>query len=190
MNTYTRKFYNMDKENKQEVIESAESGNSLAISKSSLDASTSEIVNNAVKSNDPDEIKDLTQLFNQNMVKKNLLRVAQSNELLDLVIQEATDRFKRCPGAMSNKDVLDYMSAVQTQIDKAQKVVDGVNQQPLIQVNKQTNEVHLNINGNELSEESREKILDFMAMFKKRIDKANDDVIDVTVEEGDEHDGQ
>lgn len=114
------------------------------------------------KSQDRTQLDSLYNKFKINDTKQNVFRVNKLNELLDNVIEEASERFKKRPGEMSNKEVIDYMNAVQGQIDKAKSTADSVKDIQAIQVNT-TNNINVNVNQETLSRESRERILDFIS---------------------------
>jgi hypothetical protein len=53
------------------------------LSMKELKANTEDIVFNIIKEQNTDKIKDLTNLFNLNLTKKNTLRILKLDELLD-----------------------------------------------------------------------------------------------------------
>ena len=121
------------------------------------------LLNQIVKSDDIDEIKDLTKLFNVNQNKKNLVRIAKLNDLLDKVSDKAIERIDLYADDISDKDLLGYMQTVQTVIEKSQKSVEAIDNTPMIQINQQNN---INVEG-ELSRESKEKVLNIINMFRE-----------------------
>lgn len=132
-----------------------------------------------------DELEALYQEFNINNTKREVFRVSQMQDLLDKINEQATERFIKRPDEISNKEMIDYMNAVQNQLTRSQKVIDGVKDINAVQVNNnnQTNTVNLNINGvetSELNKESRKKITD---TIKEILNCANQPVIDVTPQE-------
>ena len=70
-----------------------------------LDSNSNALAENILKESDLDEIKRLTQLFNLNQAKKNVLRVLKLNSLLDKVSDQMLERFEKRPGEFSNSDV-------------------------------------------------------------------------------------
>ena len=100
-----------------------------------LDSNTTELASNIIKESDLDEIKRLTQLFNLNQAKKNVLRVLKLNSLLDKVSDQMLERFEKRPGEFSNSDLINYMTVTQNAIDRANKSLNLVNETPAIQVN-------------------------------------------------------
>ena len=117
--------------------------------------------------------------------------------MLDKVNQEALERINKRSGEMCNKEVIDYMNAIQNQIERAQKVVDGIKDIKAVQINNETknNTVNINIGSQDLSNldrESRDKVTDFIAEVLAVGDKKADiivetvpasDVIDLTEED-------
>lgn len=142
-----------------------------------LQNSTTEIVNKIVESSNTDEIKDLTNLFSINQAKKNMIRVVKLNDLLDKINDQAIDRFTNNPDEISNKELLDYMNAVQTNIEKAQKMINSVDTSPIIQINQQNNEISI---GEEsyvkLSKESQEKVLKIVQEILKLQDNKKQEI--------------
>lgn len=128
-----------------------------------LEDSTNKIVKEVVSDDGSKDIKDLVNMFNLNIVKKNILRVNQLNGLLDNINSEAIKRFINRSDEISNKELLDFMNSVQSQIEKSQKYVDSVNSTPAIQINQQNN---INItNETSISEEEQHKILEIIKQF-------------------------
>jgi len=121
------------------------------------------LLNQIVKSENVDEIKDLTKLFNVNQNKKNLVRIAKLNDLLDKVSDKAIERIDLYADDISDKDLLGYMQTVQNVIEKSQKSVEAIDSTPMIQINQQNN---INVEG-ELSRESKEKILNIINVFRE-----------------------
>lgn len=108
-----------------------------------------------LKEDNLEHLKNLTNLFNLNQAKKNVIRVLKLNELLDKVQDQMLERFAKRPGEFSNDDLISYMQVTQQAIDRANKSLKLVDETPAIQV------TNVNINTdkeNVLSRESREKI--------------------------------
>lgn len=158
------------------------------INEDPLNQSTKEIVSKLMVSENEEDTKALIDLFNINMSKKNALRIVKLNELLDTVNEQAANRFHTQSEEITNMEILKYMEVVQNAIDRSQKNVDLLKQQPMIQINKQTNnEVNINMGiGNGLDRESKEKVIDALGkLFQNLKDNNNnynidnDSVIDV-----------
>lgn len=138
------------------------------------------------KATDKDELDEIYNKFKINDAKKSVFRVNKLNALLDKVIEEATDRFDNRADELSNKEVLDYMSAFQIQIDKSKQNIENAKDIKIVQVNQNT--VNINNNNssnllNGLDRESKENIIDavkdILNSFNVESNK-DKDVIDIT----------
>lgn len=137
------------------------------------------------KAESKEELEALYQKFNINNTKKNALRINQLNNLLDQVNQQAVERFNRRPETVSNKEILDYMNAIQNQIERSQRTVDGIKDITAIQVNNtQNNTVNIHVKDTEipyLSKDSRDRITDLVASILQESNRVkNEDIIDIT----------
>lgn len=155
----------------------------LVNNKKSLDKSSEDLIKNIVLEQDPDKLKDLVSLFNTVQSKKNIVRVDAFSKLLDKISDQMIERFEKKPGEFSNKDLLDYLNAVRSAMDKSDIVPENINM-PVIQNNTQVN---LNIDTG-LSKESKERVADAVNSILAKL-KNNNSVIDITekVEEIDEN---
>ena len=125
-----------------------------------LEQETDEVLHEIVKAESVDELKGYTAKFNLNMAKKNAVRIAKLQNLLDSVNDQAIKRFTNQPGEFSNKEILDYMKAVQDQINSSQQALDEAGDKPMIQINNHKNEVNINVENPALqSRESRERVV-------------------------------
>lgn len=105
---------------------------------------------------DASKSKELIDLFNWNLSKKQISRVAKLDELFDDVTDQMILRFKTKPDQFSNDDLLNYMKTVQGAMDSTSKHIDEIPEAPkIIQNNTQ-----ININGVEkFDRDSRARIL-------------------------------
>lgn len=153
-----------------------------------VDDTAIELSKQIAKAENKNELDPLYDAFKINDAKKNIFRINKLNNLLDKVTDEAIARFENRPGEMSNKEVIDYMNAVQNQIDKSKSIVDETKNINLTQVN---NTVNVNINNEQptLTRESRERIVDFI---KEILDNNKEitDIIDMTADEVQEGDNK
>lgn len=127
---------------------------------------------------DPAKLQDLTNLFKQNQLKKNLIRSNKLNNLLELIDDEVITRVTTRPEEIRDQDLLNYMKTTQQSI---QDSFNTFEQMPVIQVNNVENSVNINTG---LSKESREvvinKVNEILAQLKPK------EVIDAEVNECDE----
>lgn len=124
---------------------------------------TKQITDQIVKTNNVDEIKQLTQMFNVAQVKKNALRIVKLNKLLETVEDNIIERFEKYPDEISNKDLISYLQIISNQVDKSNENINTLEQKPLIQVNIQQNENNINIKGPD--RESKETVKDAIAQL-------------------------
>lgn len=146
-----------------------------------LDDKTESLLAEIAKSEDTDKLKELLELFNIHSIKKNVFRVAELEKLLSMVDKQAIKRFEQKPNEFSNKDVLDYMTATQNAINNAMTRVKGINEEPIIQINNQTN---INVNKPQFDRESRERILETVQeiLQQAKAEKVVDVEFDETIE--------
>ena len=140
-----------------------------------LDTKSESIVRDIIDSDNTDEIKALTNMFNLNMAKKNMLRLLKLNGLLDSLSDVAIERLQNNPDEITNKELMDYLNVIQNLIDKSTKTVDTVNTAPVIQINQQNN-LLVTSDGESLnlSKESRDRVLDVVAQLRSMIETKGD----------------
>lgn len=141
-----------------------------------LDKKSEELVNKIVDEEDSDKLKDLVGLFNVNQSKKNIVRADIYSRLLDKISLQMVERLDKKSGEFSNKDLLDYLTAVRNAVDKTDISPENINM-PIIQNNTQVN---VNIDSG-FSRESKEKIIDSVRAILERA-KNNNQVIDINDE--------
>lgn len=138
-----------------------------------LDIYAKALADDIIKEQDIDKIKNLTNLFNINQHKKNIVRTTKLNELLDAITDQMVERFHKKPNEFSNADLLDYLTAVQNTIDKANKNTAQEDLQPIQQINN----TQININNEEqLSKEARDRVLNFI---KKTINSKEENTVEI-----------
>lgn len=134
------------------------------------------------------ELQPLYDQFKINSTKKEAIRVSQLNTLLDKVNEQALERVTKRPDELSNKDLIDYMNAFQNQIERSQKVIDGVDEISGVQIsNTQNNTINVKVGDDsiKLSNTSRGRITDVIAEILKESSNINipTDTIDISKEE-------
>ncbi len=132
-----------------------------------LKTNTDGIVEQLIESQDAEEIKRLTQLFNVNQMKKDAIRVIKLNDILDKLDNQVFERVEKHPEQFSNNDLLNYVNTIQQTINKSSQTISNIDQTPLIQLNQQNNIVNLN-DDTSFSRESREKILSVVQQLLKQ----------------------
>lgn len=131
------------------------------MSKENLSIISPDFEDKVLNAGDPNDLKDLTQLFNFNQAKKNLLRLQKLSILNDDVVSKIERRLLERPDDFSNKDLLDYLQVINNVLDKQSKSQDDVLDKPMITY-QQNNQVNVNI-ANDLTRESRDKITDLIS---------------------------
>lgn len=138
-----------------------------------------ELTNAIATAQTKDELEALYQKFFINNTKKNAMRITQLNDLLDQINKQAVERFTKRPYEISNKEILDYMTAVQNQIERSQKTVEGIKDINAIQINNtQNNTVNIHVGGEDtttsLSKDARDRIAGVIASILK--ENRNDNI--------------
>lgn len=137
--------------------------------------STNELVDQIIAETDTDKLNDLTELFELNTRKKNIARINKLSNLQELVDDEVILRFTSEPETFDNDQLLKYMDSMQKNISAMQQ---SLNQVPVIQINNQKNEIHVNESG--LDRESRKKVLDAVRAI---LEDAETNIVEVEGEE-------
>lgn len=152
-----------------------------------LDTQTQQIAQEILNEDDIDKVKDLTNLFNLNAQKRNVMRVIKMNDLLDKVTDQVITRFEKRPDNFSNDDLIKYMQVTENAIDRASKHLNLVEETPPIQL-MQNNQVNINIDSG-LDRESRERVMDavraILASGTTNTQSLEEDLVEVVDDEGD-----
>lgn len=124
--------------------------------KNKLDQASLQIIKQTIAENDSAKTKDLTIMFNNIQKKKAMVRVDKLNTLLDVITDQAIERFTLRPDELSNQELFQGLKTVQELTEKNQKIIlDQQEAAPLIQINQQEVNVGTTI---ELTRESRDKV--------------------------------
>lgn len=130
-----------------------------------------------LEASDPDELKDLVDLFNFNLKKKELLRLNSFSDMQDSVVEELSQRLLQNSGSFSNADLLNYLNSIQKILDKSNQEEKYI---PTIAIQKNNT---INIDGTTLSRESKDRV---KAAIKAILD-GNNNISDlVEIEDGKE----
>lgn len=132
-----------------------------------LEESTKNVLERIIQEDDVEQVKDLTKSFNLNQFKKNMMRVVKYGDLLDKVLTQTDKRITERPDEIPNKELLDFLQAIQTNMEKTQKAVDSIDSAPLIQINNQDNSVNVNLNKDGLDKDSKENVLSVVQQILK-----------------------
>ena len=139
---------------------------------------TDNLVTSIIEEDNIEETKKLLNLFNVNIAKKNALRVAKVDALLDKANDEAIERISNHADYINDKDLISYINVAQNQITNSMNIINKVNETPAIQLN-QDNSVNINVT-TELSKESRDRVLNVVQQI---LNSNQNNVVDVDVTE-------
>lgn len=144
---------------------------------------TGELVDKLIEEDDIEKSKEYLDIFGVYNAKRNVARINKLNDLQDKINEQASKRLELRPDEMSDKDLISYMNAVQSQIEKSNQFVKQIVEQPTIQINQQNVSVNVENSATpELSKESRDRILKFI----QEVQKQNEEIIEVDVEKVDD----
>lgn len=165
----------------------------VAVDTSDLNAESLNILNQIIAAEDIDKTKDLTYLFNVNQNKKTMVRIDSLSNLQDKLVGLLSNRVTERPDEMSNQEVMQALKVVQDIIERGTKQITGQNEQPLIQINQQTNSVNVGDEAAGLNRDSRDKVRRaIMSILDNVKDTANTDTeiieADTTLVNGGEED--
>ena len=165
----------------------------VAVDTSDLNAESLNILNQIIAAEDIDKTKDLTYLFNVNQNKKTMVRIDSLSNLQDKLVGLLSNRVTERPDEMSNQEVMQALKVVQDIIERGTKQITGQNEQPLIQINQQTNSVNVRDEAAGLNRDSRDKVRRaIMSILDNVKDTANTDTeiieADTTLVNGGEED--
>lgn len=150
----------------------------LAPTNQPLNQESLTLLNKIINETDEQKTKDLTYLFNRNQDKKTLIRVNKLSDLLDVITDQALERFKSKPDEISNKELFDGLKVVQDLIERGQKQVADKEDVPLIQVNQQNNEVNIGDKSSNLSRESRERVKSAILSLLNNINTTDTSIVE------------
>lgn len=115
---------------------------------------------------DPAKIKNITELFNINQSKKDMLRLERYNTLIDSITAQMQARILAKPDEFSNKDLIDYLNAANSSIERAKKSAQAIDSTPSVQINQ----VNIESKSTNMSRESREKITQAIMSILNKVD--------------------
>ena len=131
------------------------------------------------------ELRELTQYFNFNLAKKDMARADMQSNLLDSILQEVGNRVTNRPGELTNKELQDYMSLMQSNIAKTQQSVQNISENPaILKIDNRTSNVNINIGTDtlfsSLDKDSRNNITDALKnIFAQLSASDTNQVIDI-----------
>lgn len=121
----------------------------------------------------PEKVSDLINLFNLNFAKKNAIRLDTISDLIDVVIDRVKGRLETNSDEFTNKDLIDYLSALMQAADKSGKFADKSGQIPAITFNQQNNVTVNTVD--ELTQESKKRIAETVEALLNNMNQSNSD---------------
>lgn len=137
-----------------------------------LDQKLSGLVDNILTEEDPNKTKDLVDLFNWNMSKKNILRLQKLNNLYDSITDQMVERVDKRADQFSNSDLLDYVKTIQGAIDINTKNLTQVQDTPQI-IQQQNTQINVNLVDN-FDQDAKKRILDAIQATLKQASAVKD----------------
>lgn len=113
-----------------------------------------------IQSDNLDELQEIINLFNQNLKKKELLRIIKLSELQDQIVDQASKRLDKYSDEFSNKDLIEYFKTFQTTLQNTDRSIDNI---PQIQITQ--NQLNVNIEPPEFDQDSRQRILNAVRLL-------------------------
>ena len=144
----------------------------------SLSTPMSEITDRIMEETNIDTLKDMIDIFNLNLQKKNIIRSSKLYDIQDLITNQMETRVKNHPDEFNNQDLLTYFKVVQETIAKSDNSLDSINT-PAIKVTQ--NQLNINVNNSGLDRDSRERIMDAVNKILKKANKNN--IVEISSEE-------
>ena len=127
-----------------------------------INLSNEELEQRLIDETDIDNMKNIINLFNLNIKKKDIVRTAKLNDLQDKVYDQMDKRLTHKADEFSNADLLSYYKTIQESINKSDTTLDKVDT-PAIQIVQ--NQLNINQENDELSRESKKKVIDLVQKF-------------------------
>lgn len=140
---------------------------------SSVDVKLNNLIEDIMEEEDPNKTKDLVNLFNWHMSKKNILRINKLNDLYDSITDQMVERVDKRADQFSNSDLLDYVKTIQSAIDINTKNLSSVQEAPLI-FNQNNTQINVNV-ADSFDSEAKARIL---AAVQATLEQANKPIIE------------
>lgn len=134
-----------------------------------------ELIDTILQETDIDKLKDLTHVFNAFQAKRQILRVNALNDVQDALVAQMARRLQETPNNFNNNDIAMWMKTVQQTLDSAQNSVKSIDDVPAI-VNQNNTQINVNVEDN-LSRESREKIMDALQAILGSVENAGKEIV-------------
>lgn len=143
--------------------------------------SNAELEEKLIEETDIDNIKNIINLFNLNIRKKDIVRTSKLNDLQDKICNQIDKRLTNKSDEFSNSDLINYFKVIQETINKSDTTLNKVDT-PSIQIVQ--NQLNVSSENSDLDKDSRQRISNavqkFLNMYSKNeeinyIDKEEDE---------------
>ena len=149
--------------------------------KVTLETPMDELENKILSSTDLNELKDIVNIFNLNIQKKNIVRLNKLNQIQDLIANQIEERVKNKADQFDNQDLISYFKTVQETINKSDNSLDSIDT-PAIQVIQ--NQLNINVQQEDsLDRDSRERIMDAVKAILSKANNTDNTVLNTDYEE-------
>lgn len=128
-----------------------------------------------------EDVQDELQLFNSYMLKKNAVRAAKYDTLMDDVLLEMQVRLETGASAFENLELLKYLQVLQEASEKSINIANGNSNVPQIKITQN----NVNVGQSELPKESRDRVIDFV---NKILNNSNTEENRIIIDEENESD--
>lgn len=146
------------------------------------DTKIDSLMKDILEEQDPNKTKDLVDLFNWYMSKKNVLRIQKLNNLYDSITDQMVERVDKRADQFSNSDLLDYVKTIQSAIDINTKNLSNVQEPPMI-VHQNNTQINVNL-ADSFDSEAKARILAAVQATLQQATKPAEDNIVIQTEEG------
>ncbi len=132
-----------------------------------LDKDIQDTIDKVLSEDSPENIRDLTELFNNNMRKKDMVRSFKLSGFLEEIEDTLITRVRENPDDIKTYELLNAIKVVQESLDKTTENVAGIKSTPTIQINQQI----INNGEEPLSKDSINKVLNLVNKILKESTK-------------------
>ena len=129
-----------------------------------------QLANKIMQETDSEKSKQLIDLFNFNIKKKNALRVLKLSGLMDEISDEMQQRIANAPYTIEDNTLSTWLNTVEKLLKNTSDDLKGVEELPTITPIQQNNQVNINVIAG-LDRDSRERVLDAVKFLLKEENK-------------------
>lgn len=158
----------------EEVKDHAESMALVDPRKDLVSLEQAKSVDAIVEADTRQELEKQLELFNLNQTKKNVLRLARLNGLLDQADEQLLHRLEKRPDQLTTKDILDIMNTVSAQVDRINDFNDRFTEDTKSTIKiaqHDTTEVNISMTP-DLTRDEKNDVMDAVASLLKQLKQA------------------